>query len=347
MRHVRQLAYCVSGRSQLRLTTSVHLFKTLVRPMLEYGAAVWGPMCSKEELKQLERVQEQFGRRLLHLHPWANREFVRRELGLESLEQRIKMATLRYYVKLTEMPDTRLAGFIFRKRCEQLDHAPRGAEIRKWSWCSAAKGVLDALGCPEIWRKPLPADWSWKDLKASVRESFTSRSDAEMERRPLLELYRQLGPPTVAGWLDSAVQHPGAALRAKLRSGWVPLMDAIGESADMPREQRTCRLCGTGAVESAQHFAAECQFNGLERIDCLERIARLLGDSQSPRLRQAVEDADVSLFLGDRWLIGLPKELAKRVDTTVCDFLTVAWRRRKARWQTFCQDGDEWKPKAY
>ena len=114
-------------------------------------------------------------------------------------------------------------------------------------------------------------------MKAAVRAEFEQRDSLEMKEKPLLALYQRLGPPTVKGWLDKAVKHPGAALRVQLRSGWLPLMDAIGESKRLPREERKCRLCGTGAVETAEHFAAECPFNGPERAECLKRLRTLLG----------------------------------------------------------------------
>ena len=135
-------------------------------------------------------------------------------------------------------------------------------------------------------------------------------------------------------------------MRVQLRSGWLPLMDAIGESKRLPREERKCRLCGTGAVETAEHFAAECPFNGPERAECLKRLRTLLGESASPQLRDTIAAGDVSLFLGDRWTVGLPEQLVRNCNSTVCNFLHLAWRKRKPRWQNLCENGNEWKPKA-
>ena len=339
---MRQLVHCVTGRSQLRLTTTAHLFKTLVRPVLEYGDAIWGAMCSKEELRSLNRVQEQFGRRVLGLNFRAHSVFVRRELGLESMEERVMLATLRFFGRLRAMPDTRLAGFIFRQRCAEVN-----LKRAKLSWCRAAKEQLETVQLEDAWdlSSPLPDDWR-KELNAAVRAEFERRDSLEMKAKPLLELYQRLGPPTVKGWLDKAVKHPGAALRVQLRSGWLPLMDAIGESKRLPREERKCRLCGTGAVETAEHFAAECPFNGPERAECLKRLRTLLGASASPQLRDTIAAGDVSLFLGDRWTVGLPEQLSKALDSTVCNFLHIAWRKREPQWQTLCDDGDPWKPKA-
>ena len=47
----------VDGSKPLWVSTAAHLFKTLVRPILEYGGAMYGPMCSDAALATLERVQ--------------------------------------------------------------------------------------------------------------------------------------------------------------------------------------------------------------------------------------------------------------------------------------------------
>ena len=116
---MQQLIYSVSGRCPLQLATSVHLFKALV--VLEYGDAIWGAMCSKTRLRELESVQELFARRLLRVRSTVAGEFVRRELGLESMGERLLIAVLRFYGRLSKMPDSRLAGFIFRPKLTRVE----------------------------------------------------------------------------------------------------------------------------------------------------------------------------------------------------------------------------------
>src|SRR6185369_2585547 len=96
---MQQLAYSVSGRSPLHITTAIQLFKTLVRPVLEYSIGIWGQLCTEQSRKLLERVQVQFGRRLLQLQRCIPGTYVRRELGLQSLEQRGQVATLKFFGK--------------------------------------------------------------------------------------------------------------------------------------------------------------------------------------------------------------------------------------------------------
>jgi hypothetical protein len=352
---MKELLYSVTGRSQLHLTTAVHLFETLVRPRMEYADAIWGAMCSASALRQLEAVQERFGRRILRVSKSIAGEYVRRELGLESMQQRVEVAMLRFFGRLSVMPNSRLAGFIFRQRCAQVD-AGRG----KLSWCVNVKKKLVELNHGDVWaarRVPEIPDESdeaeqtpekrlnhWRAaVKRELGAQFQRESQRAMEQLSSLSLFRRLGPAKLKGWLDFAVRHPGASLRLKLRCGAAPLMEAVGGSAHMPRHERLCRICGSGAVESAQHFVSQCPAYAAERQECLRRVAALAGRRPSPEMRRAIDTADVELFLGDRLLRRLPQEVALKVDATVCNFLRIAWRKRQPLWRNFCQDGTEWR----
>jgi hypothetical protein len=119
---MQQLAYSVAGGSKpLWVSTAVHMFKTLVRPVLEYAGAIFGPLCSKAALASLERVQVRFGRRVLHLQKSIPGEYVRRELRLESISERLMTASLRFFGHLASMDPKRLAGHVFRGRCDNVD----------------------------------------------------------------------------------------------------------------------------------------------------------------------------------------------------------------------------------
>jgi hypothetical protein len=54
---MQQLVYSVSGNASLQLDTCTHLFKTLVRPVMEYAGAIWGAMCSPSALQMLEQYR--------------------------------------------------------------------------------------------------------------------------------------------------------------------------------------------------------------------------------------------------------------------------------------------------
>ena len=222
---MQQLAYSVSGRSPLHVSTAIQLFKTLVRPVLEYAIGIWGQLCTEQSKKLLERVQVQFGRRLLHLQRCIPGTYVRRELGLQSLEERAVAATLNFFGKLCTMDRSRLASKLFRYRARIVDESDHG----RYSWCYEAKRALERCGLGARWyaREVDPESWGLT-AKRAVRSVFRDRDDERTRQRPQLALFHRLGPCSQGKWLDRPLNHSGAALRFRLMCGGAPLMETVG-----------------------------------------------------------------------------------------------------------------------
>src|SRR5687767_9651335 len=101
-----------SGSRPLKLDTTVHVWKALTRPILEYGGALWCTGLSQDGMQGMERVQTRFAKRLLTLMNQARAVFARSELGLQSMASRGLSAALTFFGKLVRMPQTRLAAHI-------------------------------------------------------------------------------------------------------------------------------------------------------------------------------------------------------------------------------------------
>ena len=82
----------------------VRVWQTLVRPALEYGAAVWGE-CVWEEA---ERIQREMARMILKCSPKMTNEAVLGELGWWTLKGRRDLLRLKYYGKIVRMGEDRL-----------------------------------------------------------------------------------------------------------------------------------------------------------------------------------------------------------------------------------------------
>ena len=354
MSAMNQLLYSVSGRSWLRLETCLHLFKTLVRPVLEYADGVWGAMCSAAGLQLLEQVQERFCRRLLRLPSNVSGVYVRAELGLPSMCERTRCAAYRFFGKMAMLckqrrpgggGPVRLAAYVFEQRCEAVDRRADWPDREQpHSWCAEMKSMLEsAAWSKDVWQaKAVPDDWN-KRLRKNLQQQFRAEADLRMAGMSSLAVFRQMRTKPDLLWLERCNSHSGAALRLKLRCGAAPLMERVGASMKIPRERRTCLMCSSGAVENAEHFACRCPYYDRLRDECVARIEAKLGDHQAPALRRALGVRDPTVFLGNQLWTELPPELAQAVDTTVCDFLKVAWRRRQPIWSAVCVEGSEWR----
>jgi hypothetical protein len=335
-----RLLYSVRGCSPLQIETAVHLFKTLVRPILEYGAGVWGAMVSPVTLKRLDGVQIKFGRALMRLPPKVANEYILRELKLESMEQRTTVAAFNYFGHLCDMDQDRLPAKLFQSRSDLIGRGGTRAEL---SWCRAVRVKLRSAGFADE-AKRLQVDEDWRSqVNEWANQHFLDNSDRDMQRMSSLELFCQLKPSRPGGMLCQTLDHAGAAIRLKLRCGGAPLMEVVGAAAGIDREERTCRMCGENELENAEHFASHCSFYDDLRADCVQRLNAVIGAEIQNDFKSALARYDVNIFLGDSLTSKLPDEVRRPCDTVICNFLRRAWRRRAGKWKTFTVADNAWR----
>ena len=330
--------HAVRGRAPLHIATAVHLFKTQVRPIMEYAESLWGCLCSNRYLTQLDRLQITYGRLVLRLPRQVANEYILRELHLEPMRERAEKAQLNFFGRLAAMGPQRLAGHIFRQRCDEVDQGAAGH-----SWCNYVKPLL--LGVPSLrvaWEtrsKPV----NWKGLvNVACRAKALTLSDHQLNLKSSLALFKRLRPMSQQN-LRVSLRHPGVALRFKLRANTTYLMDMVCARyhKDVDAHNRWCLLCDAKEVENAEHFVSHCVAFEAERAICLGSINSVLGTIAAPRLRQAMQTADPALFLGDK-LQELPLDVRHHVDRIICNYLMVAWRQRDKLWLPRCLDNNPW-----
>ena len=193
--------------------------------------------------------------------------------------------------------------------------------------------------------KEIPDDWDDK-VKEKMEQAYRLDSDRKLPQMSSLSVFRRLGAATTPGWLNRALNHPGAILRLKLRCGGAPLMERVGAMMEIDRPMRLCLMCEGQQVEDAEHFACSCPYYAAERAECLRRVEMVASDAATPRLKAAMQNNEMALFLGDGALQDLPEDKQRAVDTVVCNFLHVAWRKRRKLWRAACVEGNEWRLKA-
>ena len=69
----------------------------------------------------------------------------------------------------------------------------------------------------------------------------------------------------------------------------------------------------------------------------MRRLDEAIEGEWSPVFREAMEDAHVELFLGDKLLHQLPQGKHRQVDNVICDYLKVIWRKRDTVWATLTE----------
>ena len=93
----------------------LHLFDALVRPVMLYGVEAWGPgaLCSDPTLAGCEGVQRKFLRCLLGVRDSTPNASVLGELAAFPLAHTAATLLCRFWNRLVDMPDERLAKQAF------------------------------------------------------------------------------------------------------------------------------------------------------------------------------------------------------------------------------------------
>jgi hypothetical protein len=95
----------------LSIKTGEKLWESMIRPVLEYAAEVWGG----GDWEQAEQIQSKVGKILLGLSKNTANEVPRGEFGWLSLKARCDFKQLLYWGKLVTMDDSRLVKQVYAK----------------------------------------------------------------------------------------------------------------------------------------------------------------------------------------------------------------------------------------
>ena len=184
----RMRALCGMGIGQgISVRALMRGWEVLVRPLLEYGAEIWGDKVWREG----EALQLEMGRRVLGVSKNTTREVVRGELGLSRIRSRRTLLRLKFWVKLLRMEESRLVRKIYERRRREFEE---GGRRDKKNWCYWTWISLKELGMENIWESENfgnPNAFN-RMLRTSIQNLEEKFWEEEMKKKPKLRLYRQI-----------------------------------------------------------------------------------------------------------------------------------------------------------
>jgi hypothetical protein len=151
-----------------------NIWKTLIRPHLEYGAEVLDEPGSGK-WQEAERIQNKMGRKILRCGATTTTEAIRGDLGWISLRGRRWSRRINWWGRVVNMKRTRWVRKIYefeRRQCEQ--------DPNMRNWCSYTRDVMAAVGLAECWRQQRAVKADEMGLTARVVTEISSIS-GEME----------------------------------------------------------------------------------------------------------------------------------------------------------------------
>ena len=340
----------------MRPRTAISLWKSLVRPKLEYASEVWNGQVPATLAKEAEAVQLRFIRGVVGLHDkgsGVSNESTRAEVGCESLQSRWDKLQLGYWRRIFSSPPDRLLRVVVGfRRDEWAAQGGRGLGSR--GSMRHFERLLRASGMGEYWEDPVAAGkvrgpvWK-KKADFAVDTAHDEDRAQRMARMPSCNTYvamkgwgrnpkeysfssgevDKLGQQVPERYLDDRRNLKGTRLKMLCRTGSLPLMVRVGREVKpkWPREMRTCLACNSGAVEDVHHFIMECPAHAKRRTALLDQVTRAAG-------RSAVDLDFGALPAGEQLLVILGKRVGDprfedKVDWQAKKFLTKCWNARE------------------
>jgi hypothetical protein len=348
---------CRAG-SGMRPRTTIVLFNSLVRPILEYCAVLWEGCIPAALVREVELVQSTFIRAASGAHKTGmgiSNDILRAEHGVETLASRRHKLKLGFWRRLQTLDQQRTLHRLVTIRSTQVraGNAVLGAR----SLMRSFRDSLTGAGLAQYWLTPenCVAEYTkqkWKLFTYARVDGLNDRArGARMAARHGARLYIQvkhwgendpghaaypgevgrLGFRVPEPYLDDRAS-PWSSVRLKLltRGGALPLMDRIGRERGWPRSARRCLMCRTGEVEDVPHMMMDCPAYAVGRAALLERIQHI---ATRQGFASAVAERFDALGRSGLLLVMLGQRVGNAavegaIDLAVKMFLAAVWRER-------------------
>ena len=300
-----------------------NMYDSLVCPVMDYACEIWGV----KSYSFVNTTQHRAMRTYLGVGKVTPLPAMYGDMPWITPYTRHRSAAVRYWHRLTRMPETRLTRRVFNWDYEL---ACRGRP----SWNKDIHQILTTCDIPELLDQCNWHTCSSDRLVTQVTSKLTQLESRQrsMDGAPMsrLRVYNELDTPTAtpASYVTARLSRKQRSLLAKLRSGTLPLALETGRYTQTPVNQRLCRSCNTNAIETELHFLFECDRYNDIRTRFLNRDNATQEGNHIEELLCMFSDKDMTRNLA----IYMQSELELRThwhrDNKPVSCMTYVWSRR-------------------
>jgi len=344
----------------LNVDFGVQLWQTLIRPVLEYGAEIWG----EEVWGKGEQLQREVAKRILRCPSSTTDEAVLGELGWWTLKARSDMLRLRFWGKIVNMDLSRVtkrvyneSKWLFETELQSILSRPSPVlsgsdknrkkqwrefmkpvkKARTENWCFTTYDLLMKYGLTEYWSKAfIGPDWDSVVFKA-IQQKEQADWFARMCLKPKLRTYRMVKTKLKCEpYLATSDGEKNVYDLCKLRCGTNVLRIETGRyervrdpsravMIKMPVRFRQCLMCLNGSVEDESHCLLHCPFFNTERDECFEQLQQVLDGGKGPDFKLMNDRQRLQLLL----MADCFSEAREHVLSNVKKFIGRVYRKRQ------------------
>ena len=246
----------------LPISSQLHLFQTMISPILLYGCEVWGI----ENIKIIEQFELKFYKFILKLKPSTPNCMIFGELGVTPIASQIKSRVLCYWSKILNAKDDKICKLLYDTALNL-----HNAGSVKFSWIEYIKSSLDSLGMSEYFTSQnVVSIPHFKSLvKSRISDQFLQNWNNTIMNSPKCLVYRLYKTQHLfEEYLDIIPLNLAYILcRFRIMNHKLPIEK--GRFINIERNQRVCHLCNNGLLGDEYHYLMECSYFNNDRKNIL------------------------------------------------------------------------------
>ena len=221
----------------LPIDIMLELFNVLVKPVVLYGAEVWG----SEKCGILERLQLRFFKYVLSVNKFTSSMMVNGELGATPLDIDIKSRMLTFLARLCSGRKHKISYTIY-----SLLYTLDKKDIFKSEWIGTVKTTLNNFGFSGLWLNqslPCSIEVFKQSVKIRLRDQFIQRWHETISQGGKCTIYRII--KTSFGFENYLNELPDLLRKyfTKFRCRNHRLPIEAGARSQVLRDMRMCQFC--------------------------------------------------------------------------------------------------------
>jgi hypothetical protein len=248
-----------SRRLNLPISMQIHLFDTMVAPILLYGSEVWGI----ENLDLIDQFQLKFYKLILRLKQSTPNCMLYGELGVLPLSIHVKAHILCYWNRILNAKPEKICHILYNVSYKLYSDDNNV----KLPWINYVHNLLDSLGMSNYWMYNIPSSQQlFKNIvKTRLRDQYLQQWHSFVAESSKSLNYRMYKDSFVfENYLDTLPYHlSNAILKFRCTNHRLPIEK--GRFFGIPRDERTCHLCNTNSLGDEFHYLFVCDFFKQER----------------------------------------------------------------------------------
>ena len=234
------------------------LFDSLIKPILLYGADVWGPQISHPNNK-ISKFVNKFYKTVLGVPRYTSTTGIHIELGRFPIDVNVHNSMLKYWARLITLPSSRLVSHCYWSVFDTLGCSD--------PWVNSIKNIIFSTGQYEIWNnqkavgilglKFINSHISY--MAQNLRDQFIQNASSNLNDESKLLYFKNAKQKlSLSSYLLKIKSRDKRSLFAKFRLGVLPLEIEKGRRYKLIRSDRICKFCNTQEVENELHFIFTC-----------------------------------------------------------------------------------------